>query len=436
MGGWQLQVVGAQTLLLPPNTYIAPHGFLTLFKNQSQLAIPGAGELRLLNPAGALADGLQYNVPGTDVSAARSVDGGGSWTNTCMPSPNATNCTTVLSTNAQKPQDFVSSSFFRDHIQSPASAAAVSTNRPLTKSLSVLATNFLLALILALAVGVFSNLLNDALESNEAEVARLFAPVRVVALRSRAVGLALDRRLRALHLAWLGFIAGLALILLLYGVVFAYLDPTFDVLQKDSWLLVLALALSLGFIGIVDDIAQYLFLRVNGEPAVIRVHAANVMLAALSTAVSRLSGLAPGILAGSPAGLEDTRENRFDLHLHFLALGAIAIAALVSWLLTPVVEDLWLTTLLLLVFAVGVQTVFFELIPLRYFHGRSIFTYNKWLWGALFAVATTIFLQTMLNPDGEFVHAFDQPNMVALAIVVVLFCLFASAVWFYFNRRK
>jgi len=189
--------------------------------------------------------------------------------------------------------------------------------------------------------------------------------------------------------------------------------------------------------GIVDDIAQYLYLRANGEPATIRVHAGNVVLTAFSTFVSRLSGLAPGILAGSPAGLEDTRQNKLDLHLHFLALGAVAIAALIAWLLSPVFSgDVWLTTLLLLVFAVGVQTTFFELIPLRYFHGRSIFSYNKWLWGLLFAVAATIFLQTMLNPDGEFVKAFDQPNIVALAVIVVVFCLFATAVWFYFNRRK
>jgi hypothetical protein len=187
----------------------------------------------------------------------------------------------------------------------------------------------------------------------------------------------------------------------------------------------------------VDDVAQFLYLRANGEPAAIRVHAGNVVLAALSTLVSRVSGLAPGILAGSPAGLEDTRENRFELHLHFLALGAVAIAALAAWLLSPLFSaDGWLTTLLLLIFAVGVQTTFFELIPLRYFHGRSIFDYNKWVWGALFAVAATVFLQTMLNPDGDFVRAFEQPNMVTLAIVVALFCIFATIVWMYLNRRR
>ena len=115
----------------------------------------------------------------------------------------------------------------------------------------------------------------------------------------------------------------------------------------------------------------------------------------------------------------------------------VAVAALVAWLLSPLVAtDGWLTTLMLLIFAVGVQTLFFELIPLRYFHGRHIFSYNRWLWGALFAIAATVFLQTMLNPDGDFIRAFEQPNMVALAFVVVLFCVASTLVWVYFNSKR
>lgn len=438
VSGWQLQVVGTQSFTFPANTVIAPRGLLTFFKTQSQLDLPSAGELRLLNPSSAMVDALQYNLPKSDTSAGRSVDGAGTWVTNCVPSPSTTNCATLVqpTTPTAAPAALGASSFFRAHIQSPLGVAATD-NRPLTKTLSVLATNFLLALILALAMGVFGNLLNDTLESHEEEVARMFAPVRAAAVATQRVAAQVDRRLRTLHLAWLGFVATLAFILLLYGVVFAYLDPSFDVLQKDSWLLVLALALSLGFIGIVDDIAQFLFLRANGEPAEIRVHAGNVVLAAFSTLVSRMSGLAPDILAGSPAGLEETREHRFELHMHFFALGAVAIAAVIAWLLSPVFSgDAWLTTLLLLVFAVGVQTTFFELIPLRYFHGHSIFTYNKLLWGVLFAVAATIFLQTMLNPDGEFVKAFDQPNIVSLAVIVGVFCIFATVVWIYFNRKR
>ena len=47
--------------------------------------------------------------------------------------------------------------------------------------------------------------------------------------------------------------------------------------------------------------------------------------------------------------------------------------------------------------------------------------------GALFIAVT------MLNPDGDFVKAFDSPNMALLAIVVAMFCVFSVAVWFYFN---
>jgi hypothetical protein len=176
-------------------------------------------------------------------------------------------------------------------------------------------------------------------------------------------------------------------------------------------------------------------LRRHGEQAALRVHAANLIVAAMSTLISRGSGLAPGILAGSPAGLEEVQSDRYETQLHFLALGSVALSGLIAWLAAPLTGDsLWLRTLLLLIFAAGVQTLFFELIPLHYFHGRGVFDFNRGLWGILFILVSALFMQTMLNPDGEFVKAFESPNMVLLSVVVVLFCVFSAAVWLYFNR--
>jgi hypothetical protein len=51
-------------------------------------------------------------------------------------------------------------------------------------------------------------------------------------------------------------------------------------------------------------------------------------------------------------------------------------------------------------------------------------------------VTSLVFLQTMLNPDSSFVTAFQSPNMVILAVVVIVFCITSTAVWFYLQRLE
>jgi hypothetical protein len=93
-----------------------------------------------------------------------------------------------------------------------------------------------------------------------------------------------------------------------------------------------------------------------------------------------------------------------------------------------------MNTLLLLMFAAGVQTVFFEMIPLRYLRGKGIFQFNRLLWLALFVSAATAFLQTMLNPDGAFLEAFQSRNMLLLSLFVIAYCLFCTLVWLWLTR--
>jgi hypothetical protein len=97
-------------------------------------------------------------------------------------------------------------------------------------------------------------------------------------------------------------------------------------------------------------------------------------------------------------------------------------------------SDAWFNTVFLLIFAVGVQTVFFEMMPISYLHGKGIFKFNRVLWLILFAITAAVFLQTMLNPNGSFVGAFNSPNMVVLSIIVGLYCVFCAGVWFYLQQ--
>lgn len=326
------------------------------------------------------------------------------------------------------PQGLVySSPFFQNHIHDPSILISASP--------ATLATNFLLAVVLALAMGFFGNLLNGTLEAHEPEVARLLGPLSRVVYRAREKTGAVNSALRQRRLAWLGTLAQVILLVVLLGIIYAFVDPGFDPLRPDAVLAILALTLSVGLIGMVDDFAQYFFLRRYRETPVLRVHAGNAILAILSALASRVFQITPGILIGNPAGLEEVRETRIDAYLHLVAMGSVAVLSLMAWFLSPLVSsNLFVVTILLLTFAVGVQTLFFEMLPLSNLHGKDIFQLNRWLWAALLGIFAWLFLTTMLNPDGEFLSSFTQPDMVTLAVIVVLFCLFAVGVWFYFNR--
>ncbi len=421
LSGWRVAHTanGGGAYILPQGTTIAARGFLVLTRQQTGLALDLKNDdVQLLYPTGAFADTTRHAALRENQVYARSTDGAGLWLADCKPTPNTANCPAVVG----------ASNYFRDHIASPS----------LVGDLNVVAliTNFLLALILALAMGFFGNMLNDVLESHEPEIAAWFAPLRPIINSARDAATRFDQQFETWRIGIVGWSIKLAFMLALYGIVFAYLDPSFDITSINGWFLVAGLALSAGVIGIIDDVAQYIYLRANGLKGTIRLHGGNLTLSIVSALFSRFSGVTPGFLFGNPAGLEDVDDPKFEVPSHLIAMGAMGVAALFAWLISPVFsDDSWIHTTLLLIFALGIHSLFIEMLPVKYLHGKGIFQYNRWLWVAMFAVITTIFFQTMLNPDGDFVRAFQQTNMVVLSLIVIGFCLSSVGLWYFFQQR-
>ncbi len=421
VSGWKLDT-GDKTLAftIPTSTTIASRGFLVFYRSQTKLPLDAANQLRLLHPDGSVADAIEYTQLDDDRVHARSVDGTGAWRLGCVPSPSTSNCQTEanVTTSFDMP-------YFHQNIASP-----VSSINP-----SVVTTNVLLAIILALAMGFFGNMLNDSLESHEEHVARLLGPVTDATRRFRQAGGVFDDWMSASRLAWLGFLLKLAVILAIYGTILAYLDPSFSFVNQDGLLLIVALGLSTGLIGLVDDVTSYVVLRSRGGDGVIRMHSGNFLVVVFSTLFSRVSGIVPGLILGSPAGIEDVTDPGVGRYLDLLAILSTIAVTLLAWFIAPMFgANAWFNTLFLLIFAAGVQTIFFEMMPISYLHGKGIFQFNRIVWLVLFAFTAAIFLQTMLNPNGAFVGAFNSPNMVVLSIIVVVFCIFCASVWFYLQQ--
>lgn len=308
-----------------------------------------------------------------------------------------------------------------------------------TGGLARILPNLLLAILLALLFAFFGNLQENTLEDHEEEIKGWFAPLTRPLGSILAAGAALDANLSSGGLRWVWEGLKLILVLFIYGFIFSFLDPDFE-LSNPSWLLlVVAVMLSVGLVSLVDDLAKVAYSRRYGGGGAVGVNGANFSVALGSMVFSRFAGLAPGIIFGSAGSTKGELKGN-PATLNTLALVAIGVTALLGWFLAGLIPqtegaNLWLSTLLLLIFAVGIQSLFFELLPVYGSLGRDFFARNKILWGILFVAVLFLFLQTQLNPESEFVQEFNQPNMWTLAIAVLIFCAVSGGLWLYFWNR-
>ena len=421
VSGWRIDTgKNTPSFLIPNGSVIPPGRFVLFFRTQTRLNLDQFNRLRLLFPDGDISDDVKYPNMEDDRVYARLRDGINPWREGCVPTPLSPNCQSAESVTSQ-----FNLPFFQRTILGP---------EQVFKDPEVAVTNILLAIILALAIGFFSNLLNDAIETHEEDYAHLFGPILNPINKIRSSVRRADKVVTRSRNPWLGFIIKTIIILVIYGAILAFLDPSFQFVNEDGFLLIIALGFSTGLIAMIDDFAIYLYLRAKGGSGRVSLHSSNFLMVIATTVFSRVTELVPGLLLGSPAGLEDVPDEFNGPHLDILAILVTAAASLLAWGLSIYAADPWLNTILLLTFGAGVQTTFFEMLPLSYLRGKSIFKFNPLVWLILFVGSTIFFLQTMLNPDGPFLSAFLSANMVLLSVFTALYCAICALIWFFLSR--
>src|SRR5205823_1807093 len=96
---WQLDDVaggGSRPYVFPPGTTIVPKSFLVFFRAETNLAVNNSNDdVRLLKPDASVADTISYKSSAPNVSWSRDPDGAPYFTLYCLPTPNASNCTTL-----------------------------------------------------------------------------------------------------------------------------------------------------------------------------------------------------------------------------------------------------------------------------------------------------------------------------------------------------
>lgn len=308
---------------------------------------------------------------------------------------------------------------------------------------SIIGTNLLLAALVVLMLTVATELLNRSLGELEPVLAGRLGIVRRLQQTLARVDAATLRRAATRHrrLVDTGRLAGIAAF---YGVVFAFLDPTWDPLTGAGVWLVVMMAIAVGVVGLGGDIAAWAAGRRWGVVGDLEIRAGSLLAAVGSTVISRAVALVPGVMIGSPEVIEIDPERVDPRRLARMAavglvtvlligLGAMALTMGTSALrgtsaaLDPVLDGL--QAFLLLVFAFAVQNGFVQLLSLRQSGGLALRRTHPVWWSLALLLVTFTFWHTLVNPTGDLASALKTNNVLAFLVAAGLVLFVSLAVW-------
>lgn len=313
----------------------------------------------------------------------------------------------------------------------------------------VVRTNVLLAVLLMLPFAVAVDLFSRIFSENE-EVLNQIAPIAWIGtLQKRLQNVASKSTSKEGFRDTLGLLGVVAF----YGLVFSLLDKTWSPFTVKGVFLFISMAFAFGLVGLLDDIVQWRTIRKWGHQGEFTVRPANIFLAAVSTTVSRLLALVPGLMFGSPEALrinEDELSTSQNKTLVKISMFTYIVIGLTAWLPTIATTLIQrqnisenqknlvggLEALLLVIFAVALENIFVQLVGVSEGLGKKMKTWNKWLWGIALALSAFAFLHTLLNPHYDFVSALQQGNILVFVSVSATFIVITFMLNFYLRYRS
>jgi hypothetical protein len=269
----------------------------------------------------------------------------------------------------------------------------------------VVGTNVGLALFCVVFFGLTSSVFNTILKDYRHELLgsmRRFVP-RAFADHVGRLGRSARRmtkkgRLR-LVLVWL-------LVLLVTSLIESFLDPQVGAVSLERLGLLVTLSLSAVTVSALE-LGSDLYAHRRWAPAITtesKVQWLGIAIALGCVILSRALDFTPGYLYGMVGAiyvmprLVGVTESGKRAALVLLAVFAGALILWVATAFLPVtlaeLEPLFLTA-----FVIGLQGVFFALIPLAFTDGGQIWGWRKGVWFALFSVVFFCFYHLLLNPN-------------------------------------
>ena len=314
----------------------------------------------------------------------------------------------------------------------------------------VIGANLFLAALMMVPFAIAAEIFTHILAEHEDDLRQSFKPVDWLA----RLQLRLERNMGSkLRRPAIQDIVKLLGVVLFYGLVFSLLDRNWNPFSITGLVLFLSMTVAYGVVGLADDILQWRALRRWGIPAELAVRPTNVLISAASTLSSRLLGLVPGLMFGTPEALH-VDESLLDQGKQNRLVRISALTFLVVgfglWLMTAVTSSIQRLSLfssysnliagvegfLLLVVAVSIENGFMRVLGLSGGFGQSLKQKSRWLWIATLIGITFVFYHTLINPRGDLAGALKTANVIVLFCAMAIFIIVAFGLWLYFRNKN
>lgn len=244
---------------------------------------------------------------------------------------------------------------------------------------------------------------------------------------------------------WLFFL-GWALILVLIAFAQSMLEsyPLFSKSQLELTLLLLGVT---SILSLVEVGAEWIVRKrwKTGCQFCSEINFRSLFFVIGSVLLSRLLGFSPGVIVGI-AGvvflipkLSESRQGPVS----FWVLLAIFLVSMAAWGLSVLFMEVSpiMETMMLTLFFLGVQAVFFSLIPIGDSNGKDIFGWKKVVWGVFSLISLAVFVYMIFMPAFTDVDAMRQNDYLTIYIIggvlaLISGLLWAANKWGWFEKKK
>ncbi len=331
----------------------------------------------------------------------------------------------------------------------PQTSSALPAPNQLSTNPQVIASNFVLAIVLLIVLFFVSALFNGTLDDNRAEierfVARCTAPFERAANTVQRARTSFGGGFGRLELA-----AGPALLLGLTGLIYSFDEPSWG-LNDKSLVLFLSVVIAVGLSTIIYEGGEaFVHRRRHNVPAGIRLFPAAIAIAVAFVALSRLAHFeAPvlfGFIAASAVFVPVALDHRQEGLAIAVPAAILLLLSLASWsLVIPLrhasnSSHTWWAVLpgetAAMLFASGIEGLLFSLIPLQFLDGWKVIRWNPIGWALLIGVPTFLFSWVILNPAAKSFDALLQGRVITALSLAAAYSALTVALWAFFYVRQ
>lgn len=240
--------------------------------------------------------------------------------------------------------------------------------------------------------------------------------------------------------------SGVILFVVISALLYGFLSPQFGPTPESAASLIGILGGLAIVIAAFELPLAFFYRRKLQDPGRLAVQPMTILVGVACVVISRIADFQPGYLYGLVLGYVFAKELPIKEEGRANALTAVWMLALslLAWLALPVAESsltdfplaqVGIAAGLATIFIGGLEGLLFELVPLRFLRGETVFAWHRSLWAILFLAAAFTFVHVLLTPANGFLGDTRTSPLLAAVILFVGFGVFSVAFWAYFRYR-